>query len=143
MCSIDEFDCPISNLNENVLLSIGLKNRQLLVKVSRANISIKLALLKREIANKKKKTEKIEQKKYGEFEFHKYWNQRYILFEKFDEGIKIDENSWTINPPEQVSEYIANKCNGAKIILDAFAGVGGTSIKLANINSCAKVIANE
>lgn len=41
-----------------------------------------------------------------------------------------------------MSEYLANKCNGAKIILDAFAGVGGNAIKLANINSCVKVIAN-
>lgn len=65
------------------------------------------------------------------------------MFEKFDEGIKIDENSWSKIPPEQISEYIASKCNGAKVILDAFAGVGGTSIKLANVNSCVKVIAND
>lgn len=102
MCSIDELDCAVCNLTEDVLLTAGAKNRQLLLKVSRVNISIRLALLKREI-NKKQKTERIEQKKYGEFEFNKHWEQRYILFEKFDEGIKIDENSWTINPPEQVS----------------------------------------
>jgi trimethylguanosine synthase len=126
-----------------VLLPAGVKNRQLLVKVTRVNVSIRLALLKREIGNKKQRNEKMEQKKYREYEFNKHWDQRYILFEKFDEGIKIDENSWTINPPEQVSEYIASKCNGAKIVLDAFAGVGGNAIKLANINSCVKVIANE
>jgi tRNA G37 N-methylase Trm5 len=28
-------------------------------------------------------------------------------------------------------------------VLDAYAGVGGNTIKLANINSCVKVIANE
>ena len=37
----------------------GGKNRQLLIKVSKVNIHIKLSLLKKEIANKKKKAEKI------------------------------------------------------------------------------------
>lgn len=61
------------------------------MKVSPVNISIRLALLKREIARKRERAEqKKEQKKYGDFEFHKHWDQRYIHFEKFDEGIKID-----------------------------------------------------
>jgi len=40
-----------------------------------------------------------------------------------------------------VCEYIANKCGGARVILDGFAGVGAISIKIAYINSCSKVIA--
>lgn len=46
-------------------------------------------------------------------------------------------------PSEALAEYIANKCKGAKVILDGFANVGSISIKMANLNSCAKVIANE
>jgi trimethylguanosine synthase len=146
MCSNDEEECSVCTLPEDLLFPAGVKNRHLLVRVSRVNVAIRLALLKKELS-KKQRSEKIEQKmeqrKYREYEFNKHWEQRYILFEKFDEGIKIDENSWTVNPPEQVSEYIASKCNGAKIVLDAYAGVGGNTIKLANINSCVKVIANE
>jgi tRNA G37 N-methylase Trm5 len=43
-------------------------------------------------------------------------------------------------PPEQVCEYIANKCGGARLVLDGFAGVGAMSIKIAYVNSSAKVI---
>jgi len=38
-------------------------------------------------------------------------------------------------PPECVSEYIASKFTGRRSVLDAFAGVGAVSIKLATINS--------
>ena len=24
----------------------------------------------------------------------RFWNKRYLFFEKFDEGIKVDEESW-------------------------------------------------
>ena len=57
--------------------------------------------------------------------------------------MKIDELSWARIPPERVSEYIANKCSGAKVILDGFAGVGGTTVRLGHINSCVKLIAND
>lgn len=40
-------------------------------------------------------------------------------------------------------EYIASKCKGARVIVDGFAGVGGVAIKMAGINSCVRVIANE
>ena len=46
-------------------------------------------------------------------------------------------------PYESLSQYISRKCNGAKTILDGFAGVGSLTIKMACINSCSKVIANE
>lgn len=57
--------------------------------------------------------------------------------------MQLDEGSWSKTPPEQVSEYIAGKCQGAKIILNGFAGVGGTSIKLSSVSSCVRVIAND
>ena len=42
-----------------------------------------------------------------------------------------------------MADYIANKCNDAKVILDAFANVGSIAIKMASLDSCTKVIANE
>jgi 16S rRNA G966 N2-methylase RsmD len=41
-----------------------------------------------------------------------------------------------------LAEYISTKCNSANVILDAFAGMGSVSIKLASHHSC-KIIANE
>ena len=33
--------------------------------------------------------------------------------------------------------------SGAKVILDGFAGVGGTTVRLAHSSSCSQVIAND
>jgi 16S rRNA C967 or C1407 C5-methylase (RsmB/RsmF family) len=35
------------------------------------------------------------------------------------------------------------KCCGAKVILDGFASIGGTTLKLASLYSCVKTIAND
>lgn len=41
----------------------------------------------------------------------KYWHQRYRLFSKFDEGIKIDsEESWFSITPEMIAKHLANRC---------------------------------
>jgi hypothetical protein len=144
LCSMEETDCSVCNLPEHALLPVGVADRQLLLKVATASINVNLSLLKRQVSERqKRKRDKTEQSKYGNFEFNKFWNQRYLLFERFDEGIQIDENSWAKLPPEQVCEYIANKCTGAKLIVDAFAGVGATAIKFATLHSCAKVVAND
>lgn len=70
----------------------------------------------------------------------RFWNQRYYLFEKFDEGISIDQESWNTVVPEAVAEFIASKIR-CDTVLDAFCGVGGISIKLAN--TCYRVVAND
>lgn len=144
LCSMEETDCSVCNLPEHALLPVGVGERQLLLKVGTASINVNLGLLKRQVSERqRRRRERGEQAKYGNFEFNRFWNQRYLLFERFDEGIQIDENSWAKLPPEQVCEYIAMKCAGAKLIVDAFAGVGATAIKFASLNSCAKVVAND
>lgn len=70
----------------------------------------------------------------------KFWARRYYLFEKFDEGISMDEQSWGTVVPEAVADYIASKVR-CDTVLDAFCGVGGISLKLAN--TCYRVIAND
>ena len=63
----------------------------------------------------------------------KYWNQRYRLFSKLDDGILMDYEGWFSVTPERVAAHIAKRMvlrRGA-IILDAFAGVGGNSIQFA------------
>ena len=55
----------------------------------------------------------------------------------------MDEPSWARTPPGPICEWIAGKCVQAKLIVDAFAGVGGTAIRIANGPQCLKVIAND
>lgn len=70
-----------------------------------------------------------------------FWGKRYFLFERFDEGIKIDEESWERGViPEIVAEHIAGKVR-CETILDAFSGVGSIAIKLSN--TCVHVIGND
>ncbi|KRT83541.1 methyltransferase, partial [Oryctes borbonicus] len=68
----------------------------------------------------------------------KYWQRRFSLFNKFDQGIKLDEESWYSVTPELVAKHTAQrlKCG---IIIDAFCGAGGNTIQFAQ--TCNKVIA--
>ncbi|XP_047309082.1 uncharacterized protein LOC124912494 isoform X3 [Impatiens glandulifera] len=60
----------------------------------------------------------------------KYWWQRYILFSKFDEGIKMDEEGWFSVTPESIARHQATRCCTG-IVVDCFAGMGGNAIQFA------------
>jgi trimethylguanosine synthase len=69
---------------------------------------------------------------------HKYWDQRYRLFSRFDAGIIIpDEESWFSVTPEVIGVSIANKLQQlfpkASTVLDCFCGCGGNAIHLASV----------
>lgn len=68
----------------------------------------------------------------------KYWVNRYRLFSKFDEGIKLDYESWFSVTPEKIAKHTAQRCK-CNVIIDAFCGAGGNSIAFAR--TCNKVIA--
>ncbi|ENN73511.1 hypothetical protein YQE_09762, partial [Dendroctonus ponderosae] len=68
----------------------------------------------------------------------KFWPRRYSLFRKFDDGIKLDEESWYSVTPELVAKHAAEKC-ACDVIVDAFCGAGGNSIQFAL--TCSRVIA--
>ncbi|KAL0822770.1 hypothetical protein ABMA28_004777 [Loxostege sticticalis] len=68
----------------------------------------------------------------------KYWKKRHSLFHRFDEGIKLDRESWFSVTPESVAWHIANKF-AYDVVLDAFCGAGGNTIQFAR--TCGKVIA--
>ena len=40
-------------------------------------------------------------------EIKKYWSQRYRLFSKWNEGIRMDKESWFSVTPEKIAEHIA------------------------------------
>ncbi|XP_073134532.1 uncharacterized protein [Henckelia pumila] len=60
----------------------------------------------------------------------KYWWQRYILFSRFDDGIKMDEEGWFSVTPEPLAKHHAIRC-GSGSIIDFFTGVGGNAIQFA------------
>ncbi|NXF10216.1 TGS1 synthase, partial [Smithornis capensis] len=67
-------------------------------------------------------------------ELVKYWAQRYRLFSRFDEGIKLDREGWFSVTPEKIAEHIALRVSqsfNCDIIVDAFCGVGGNAIQFA------------
>uniref|UniRef100_H3AHM5 Trimethylguanosine synthase n=1 Tax=Latimeria chalumnae TaxID=7897 RepID=H3AHM5_LATCH len=67
-------------------------------------------------------------------ELVKYWAQRYRLFSRFDEGIKLDEEGWFSVTPEKIAQHTADRvqqCFHCDLIVDAFCGVGGNSIQFA------------
>ncbi|ESQ33809.1 hypothetical protein EUTSA_v10008708mg [Eutrema salsugineum] len=68
----------------------------------------------------------------------KYWIQRYNLFSRYDQGIKMDEEGWYSVTPEEIAVKHAERCRG-KSVIDCFSGVGGNTIQFAKV--CSSVIA--
>ncbi|XP_031406331.1 uncharacterized protein LOC116214940 isoform X2 [Punica granatum] len=64
----------------------------------------------------------------------KYWYQRYLLFSRYDDGVKLDEEGWFSVTPEPIAKHHALRC-GSNVIIDGFTGVGGNAIQFAK---CAK-----
>ncbi|XP_043921473.1 trimethylguanosine synthase [Protopterus annectens] len=102
------------------------------------------AVTSSERKSKKKTGRKKQQKKKRNYlmppdiaavpELAKYWAQRYSLFSRFDEGIKLDTEGWFSVTPEKIAKHIAlrvRRCAGCDIVVDAFCGVGGNAIQFA------------
>ncbi len=70
----------------------------------------------------------------------KYWDRRYELFSRFDEGIKTDEVGLYSVTPESIALEQAKRMD-CKTIIDGFAGIGGNAIAFARL--CEKVYAIE
>lgn len=71
----------------------------------------------------------------------RFWAKRYYLFDRFDEGIKLDYQSWFSVTPQVVAEHIASLFASEDVVLDGFSGAGGDSLQLAL--RCHRVIAND
>lgn len=63
-------------------------------------------------------------------ELNEYWSRRFELFSKFDEGIQLDREGLYSVKPEKEAVDIGTNLKGL-VVLDAFAGVGGSAIGLA------------
>lgn len=65
----------------------------------------------------------------------KYWAQRYRLFRKFDEGIRLNDTAWFSVTPEKIAEHVAARMcprsvRKSNLVVAAFCGVGGDAIQL-------------
>ncbi|KAM6920113.1 trimethylguanosine synthase [Lycodopsis pacificus] len=71
----------------------------------------------------------------AEPELAKYWAQRYRLFSRYDEGIRLDREGWFSVTPERIAEHIALRVEhsfpDSQLVVDAFCGVGGNAIQFA------------
>ena len=65
----------------------------------------------------------------------KYYRQRYALWSKFDEGVKMTAESYYEVTPEAIARHIAERLVRAvgvsSVLVDVFAGVGSNAIALA------------
>ncbi|HEY8127031.1 MAG TPA: methyltransferase domain-containing protein [Methylocystis sp.] len=60
----------------------------------------------------------------------KYWDRRYALFSKWDEGVETDEIGLFSVKPERFALDVAKLLKG-HTVLDAFCGIGGSAIAFA------------
>ncbi|KAK1935123.1 Trimethylguanosine synthase [Phytophthora citrophthora] len=68
----------------------------------------------------------------------KFYLQRHVLFDRFEEGIQLDHESWYLVTPQAIAEHIAKRL-ACDIVVDPFSGCGGNVIQLAK--TCKHVIA--
>lgn len=69
----------------------------------------------------------------------KYWDQRYRLLSLFDQGVRLDPESWYSITPEAVAKHVTSSCIGRarelrcdmSKVLDCFSGCGGNTIPFA------------
>ncbi|KAH8338760.1 hypothetical protein KR059_012380 [Drosophila kikkawai] len=74
----------------------------------------------------------------GKGQMVKYWLKRFSLFSRFDQGIRLDRESWFSVTPEKIAKQTARRLS-CDLIVDAFCGCGGNAIQFAN--TCGRVIA--
>ncbi|POM72551.1 Trimethylguanosine synthase, partial [Phytophthora palmivora] len=60
----------------------------------------------------------------------KFYVQRHTLFERFEDGIQLDHESWYSVTPQVIAEHIAKRLS-CDVVVDPFAGCGGNVIQLA------------
>ncbi|KAG1692640.1 hypothetical protein DVH05_025120 [Phytophthora capsici] len=68
----------------------------------------------------------------------KFYLQRHVLFDRFEDGIQLDHESWYSVTPQAIAEHIAKRL-ACDVVVDPFSGCGGNVIQLAK--TCKQVIA--
>lgn len=119
----ERFHLDIEEYPLNQISLVGKTDQKLLIRVS----SIKLT------ANPTRNNKKKENFKENGSEINgclkKYYKNRYLLFSKYDSGVKLDDEAWFSTTPEIIAEYLGKRI-GAGVVLDGFCGVGGNTIQV-------------
>jgi predicted RNA methylase len=71
-------------------------------------------------------------------QIRKYFKNRSTIFNRYDQGIRVDQVGLYSATPEAMACYIAERCCCSKM-MDLFAGCGGNTIQFSK--TCDKVIA--
>jgi len=65
----------------------------------------------------------------------RYWDQRHILWTRYEEGIRMDMEGWYSVTPEIIANYtaarMADTLGPNAVVIDAMTGVGGNAIQFA------------
>jgi trimethylguanosine synthase len=75
------------------------------------------------------------------FHLTKYFHQRHRLFQRFSDGIALDDESWYSVTPEKIAAHHARRLTAIAppgvdaVIVDAFCGCGGNAIQFARYAS--------
>ncbi|XP_062044470.1 trimethylguanosine synthase isoform X2 [Lepus europaeus] len=104
------------------------------VSVKTADDLLETAGIKKKKKHKNKKPNDLPPEIAADPELVKYWAQRYRLFSRFDDGIKLDREGWFSVTPEKIAEHIAGRVSqssNCNVVVDAFCGVGGNTIQFA------------
>uniref|UniRef100_A0A3B4X6J0 Trimethylguanosine synthase n=1 Tax=Seriola lalandi dorsalis TaxID=1841481 RepID=A0A3B4X6J0_SERLL len=100
-----------------------------------AELGVKDGKKSKKKKRKRGRKQQVPEEMAAEPELAKYWAQRYRLFSRFDEGIRLDREGWFSVTPERIAEHIALRVEhsfcGCQLVIDAFCGVGGNAIQFA------------
>ncbi|XP_066250372.1 uncharacterized protein [Euwallacea similis] len=130
---INKFEAIVASLSEEVTTD-EIETREIRTQVFKTEDVIRLALRPRNCKRKIPFPPEVE----ANSKIQKFWFRRFSLFRKFDEGIKMDEESWYSVTPEIIAKHVAERCS-CDVIVDGFCGAGGNAIQFAF--TCKKVIA--
>ncbi|CAO1433558.1 unnamed protein product [Diamesa hyperborea] len=137
----EENECRLIETNEvNINLSIDQENDPNCVEEDVVTLFDQQPNVRKEKKKKRKNkfASSIPAEIANDKTLKKYWYKRFSLFSMFDQGIRLDRESWFSVTPEKVASFTADRCS-CDIVVDAFCGVGGNSIQFAK--TCMKVIA--
>ncbi|RDA87312.1 hypothetical protein CP532_2645 [Ophiocordyceps camponoti-leonardi (nom. inval.)] len=72
-----------------------------------------------------------------------YFAQRYSIFSRYNEGIRLTDDAWFGVTPEPIASKTLELFGDNSVIIDAFAGAGGNTIAFARSKRWKRIIAVE
>lgn len=126
----EHFSLDITKYRTKEIILVGSENKKLLLRISEIMLNDRIYNNQKKEKNPSLETILANNKTFQvNSEIKKYYKNRYSIFSRFDEGIKLDHEAWFSTTPEIIAEHLAKRI-GCGVILDAFCGVGGNTIQV-------------